>query len=215
MTSCSQCTPGAQRQPRKSDSVVNFTDDDFARQVLRLAIGDTEDAFNARLVEDAHRCGLPVDDIFDPPRDTHSPSSEEVETPPRSLSTDSHHTNSSSIVTFDLSKGSQKTLEDIYSSPSGFRRGSDVSTAKHYDSRLWSVRTKAVRSSTFSGSTSFSDSTQSLPSSDDTGLSARRNPRRAFMRVIARNVSTTILEPPSQPSFYHAAMLIAFMSFGR
>lgn len=186
MTSCSQCTPGALRHPSKSDSVVNFTEDDFARQVLRLAIGDSEDAFNARLLEDAQRFGLSVDDIFDQPRDTYSPSSEDLEVPPRSHSTDSHQTNASSIVTFDLSKGSQNKLENICASPSDFRHSSDVSSAKDHASRLWSVRNKAVRSSTFSGSTLFSDSTQSLPSSSDTNLSARRNPRRAFLRGLSR-----------------------------
>jgi len=186
MTSCSQSTPGAQRQPPKSDSVVNFTEDDFARQVLRLAIGDSEDAFNARLVEDAHRFGLPVDDILDRPRDTHSPSSEELDVPSRSFSTDSHQTNSSSVLTFDLSKASQKTSEDICSSPTSLRRGSEVSSVKDHTSRLWDTRAKAVRASTFSGSTSFLDSTQSLPISNDTVFPAGRNPRRAFIRGLSR-----------------------------
>jgi len=186
MTSCSQCNAGAQGHTLKSDSVVNFTQDDFARQVLGLAIGDSEDAFDARLREDARRCGLSIDDILDRSREENSPSSDEVDLPQRSFSTDSHHTMSSSILTFDLSRSSQKTSDDMSSTPSSFRRGSEGFSAKDHESPLSNMRNMSTRSATFSQPSSLSESTQSLPSSNDSAFSPIKNPRRGFMRGLSR-----------------------------
>jgi len=186
MTSCSQCNAGAQQPILKSDSVVNFVQDDFARQVLGLAIGDSEDAFEARLTENALRYGLTLDGMPDRRQELNSPASDDVDLAQRSFSTDSHHTTSSSILTFDLSRSSQKTSDDISSTPSSFRRGSEVFSAKDHDSSLSSARTSAIRSATFPQLHLPSESTQSLPSSNHSTFLPSRNPRRSFIRGFSR-----------------------------
>lgn len=64
----------------KSDSVINLSMDDFAGQVLELAQGDTEDAYNDRILASAKQYNVA------PRRPAQSPILDSNKLPPQSLS---------------------------------------------------------------------------------------------------------------------------------
>ena len=164
--------------PPKSDSVIDSVSADFAREVLWLPEGDTQDEYDARLVREAKGCGIAIPEQIAPSSEQR-PSHTILRSPSRG-SVDSR-SSSSSAQTFDLSKSSRAVSLRRKPTQAYHRRGSETSTsAKDYDSVLSNARSS--RSANGSPPATASLSSHSLP----IRTSNEHGPRKHLIRGLSR-----------------------------
>ena len=187
MTSVSEaCAP--QSRPSTLDAVVDTADDDFARQVLQLAHGDTEDAYHARIASFAIEHGVSEPSSTAPARPAQlSPSASYTR---RSNSTDSQASVESSL-TFDLSKRSNRVSARAVHPSQDRRRGSAASAStRDYDSSKSDARSSANTSFAPSHPTTPSQSTVSRPTPPTHSTSTWKTLIRGLSRLRLRRADS-------------------------